>query len=213
MGSGIRDDNGEKGDFSVFCRAGVLRKMEKRSAFTFIELLIAVSIMAIIGIASISGFSRMTELQDAETTMRSVRDAIDSLDRKVARHEIVSYEAQFETGSLGFMADLDRYKKTSPTEYGFDFATGTGFVKSTNTATGTWELRFASDDTQGEYLALPASGGFQSFAFPSGLQKRRYEVSSAFEGRILNSYTVQYYTLDNPKGIAENEVRLMGIVG
>lgn len=100
------------------------------SGFTLIELLIVVTIISIIGVASISGFSHMAESQDAQTTMRTIGKALDMFDQDVSRYRITSYDAVFKSGSVGFAADLDSYKKTLPLQYSYDFATGSGEVQS-----------------------------------------------------------------------------------
>ncbi len=101
-----------------------------KNAFTLIELLIVISIIGIIGLASITGFSRMAEVQDIETTINAITNELSSYDRAVSRHEITSYDAVFESGSIGFVSNLDWYKKSSPLHYRFDFVTGTGIVES-----------------------------------------------------------------------------------
>lgn len=133
-------------------------KTYSNRGFTLVELLIVVTIIAIIGVASISGLSHMTDAQDADTTVRNIGNALDSSDREVARHDITSYEAVFESGSLGFTTDLDGYKKTGPVEYAFDFVTGTGVARSTDTSTGMWEVHLSAYDDPGETYVLSASG-------------------------------------------------------
>lgn len=191
------------------------RKIDRwadHSAFTLIELLIAVTIIAIIGIVSISWFSRMTQVQDAETTIKVVANALDSFDRAVMRHRIASYDVIFETGSIGFAANLDGYRKTTPTEYSFDFINGSGVAKSTDTSAQMWELNFFTYDTSWDIHTLPASGGIQPFSFPRNIQKRWFGISSGVGDRVLNSYIMQYYNLTNIRSLPENEVRLVGIV-
>ena len=98
-----------------------MRTIKTSNAFTLIELLIVVAIIAIIGITSISGLSRMLVVQDAETTTKIITNTLDSFDRAVTNHEITSYEVVFESGTQGFIANLDWYKKTTPVRYSFDF--------------------------------------------------------------------------------------------
>lgn len=155
----------------------------------------------------------MMEAQDADTAMKTINNTLLALDRSVQRHDIVSYETVFASGSLGFVTNTDWYKKTAPTEYSFDFASGTGVARSMDTSTGMWELHFAAYDTSGETFALAASGGIKTFSFPVGIQKRRYEISGVIGDLVLNSYAMQYYNLTNVLGAPENEIRLVGIVG
>ncbi len=108
-----------------------------RSAFTLIELLLVVTIIVTIGFVSVSGFSRMLELQDSDTTMKSIKNTIDLLDRDILRYNSVSYDAVFSSGSVGFVGNLDAYQKNPLIPYSFDFSAGTGVLVSTgNTSTG-----------------------------------------------------------------------------
>lgn len=65
----------------------------------------------------------------------------------IAKYEMISYEIMFESGSLGFITNLNHYKKATPVECSFDFSTGTGVLKSTNTSTGMWEVNFSTYNT------------------------------------------------------------------
>ena len=118
-------------------RGFVFDTSRSRSAFTLIELLLVVTVIATIGFVSVSGFSRMLEVQDADTTMKSIKNTIDSLDRDILRYNSVSYDAVFSSGSVGFVGNLDAYRKNPLIPYSFDFSAGTGVLVSTgNTSTG-----------------------------------------------------------------------------
>ena len=182
-------------------------------AFTLIELLIVVTIIAIIGISSISWFSRMTELQDAETTIKIIADTVNSYDQAIAKHEMISYETTFESGSVGFVTNVDAYKKTTPVSCLFDFTNGTGIITSSDTSTGVWELNFSSPDIPDRTFVLSASGGTQIFSFPSHVQKKWQKISSKIGDRGLNSFALQYYNLTSVENTPEREVHLMSIKG
>lgn len=149
--------------------------------------------------------------QDAETTIKIISHTLDLFDRAVTRHQITSYETVFESGSLGFVANLDGYKKATPMKYSFDFITGSGVVRSTDTGTGMGELHLTSYDSIGKTLTIAANGGIQSFIFPRNIQKRRYDISGAIGERVLNSFIIQYYNLTN--SAPENEIHLVKIFG
>lgn len=88
----------------------------------------------------------MYKTQGTENAIGTIARTIDSFERMVMRHQIISYETVFESGSIGFVTHLDRYKKSTPTEYSFDFTAGTGIIKSTGTGTEMWELAFSAYD-------------------------------------------------------------------
>ncbi len=84
-----------------------------------------VTIMSIIGIASIAGFSQMLMSQDAETTTKNITNTLNALDQDISRYRSTSYDMIFESGSIGFLANIDWYKQDSPLRYGYNFSTAT----------------------------------------------------------------------------------------
>ena len=122
----------------------------------------------------------MSDTQDTETIIATIDDTIDGFDRMINKHEATSYEVNFESGSLGFMTNIDWYKKTAPLQYSFDFHTATGTILN-NTNTGTWELNFSTRDTVSQILTLPANSGIQYFSFPQNIQSRWYKIASQVE--------------------------------
>lgn len=182
-----------------------------KQGFTLIELLMVVTIIAIIGIASISGFSRMNQVQDSETSVKLISNTLDSLEHDILGHKMVSYDAVFESGSVGFTTNLDWYKKKPLLQYSFDFITGTGMIRSSGTGTWLIYLRLATYDTSGKAQQLSESGWTSIFSFPSGIQKRWYQILGNLDGRGLNSFIIQYYNLTN--STPENETHLIKIEG
>lgn len=164
-------------------------------AFTLIELLVVVAIIAIIGVVAANGFARMNDGSESEAMKKVINNMIGTLDRSVLRHEITSYDAVFESGSVWFLSYLDGYKKSSPLDYSYRFDTGTGVVKSLSSGTGEWELHFATYDDVWKTTVLDMSGGVKSFVFPSNIEKRWYKVSASLDDTELNSLIIQYYNL------------------
>jgi hypothetical protein len=122
----------------------------------------------------------MSNVQDTETIIATINDTIDGFNGIVAKHEATSYEIIFESGSLGFMTNIDWYKKTYPLQYSFDFHTTTGTILN-NTNTGTWELNFSTHDTVSQVLTVPANSGIRYFSFPQNIQSRWYKITSQVE--------------------------------
>ena len=188
-------------------------RLKETQAFTLIELLIVVTIISIIGIASIWGFSRMRDMQDSETMTKIISNSLASFDRSIQNHEITSYEVFFDSGSLGFITNTDWYKNTSHITYMFDFLTKTGILMNKSTSTGMWNIEYWAYETQPQSNILVASGGIQAFSFPKNLEKRWYQISNSADDMNLNDLTIQYYNLTNRNSLAEEEVTLIKIEG
>jgi hypothetical protein len=155
----------------------------------------------------------MTEVQDAKTAIQHISYALEASDQAIENHTSVSYEAVFESGSIGFFMDVDQYKKTSSVEYSFDFLTRSGVAQSTDTISdGVWELSLFVYSTPEQTYTLPFSGGIRAFSFPSSTKKRRYGISSGVGGVDLNSFVLEYYNLTNETHDPEKEIYLTRIV-
>ncbi len=177
------------------------------------ELLIVVAIIAIIGVASFSGFSRLNTTQDMETIAKSVSKTLDRFDQDMIYHRITSYETVFRSGSLGFVTSVDRYRKNIAVVYSFDFATGTGTITTNGSGTGVIQLHLYSADALGDTMQLSESGELQPFSFPRGIERRWYQIDTFMEDRGSLSYEMQYYNLANVTDLTSEEVHLQSILG
>ena len=184
-----------------------------RTGFTLAELLIVVTIIAIIGVASFAGFSRLNTTQDMETVGKSVSETLDSFDQDMTYHRIASYESTFTSGSLGFTTSLDRYKKNIAVNYIFDFATLTGTITTNGSGTGVVQLHLHAADALGDTMQMSESGEVQPFSFPRGIEKRWYQIEAFMDTRGSLSYDMQYYNLANVTGQSAEEASLKSIVG
>lgn len=181
--------------------------------FTLAELLIVVTIIAVIGIASISGFSRMNSVQDMETLGGSISNTIESFDRDIIHHHSSSYETIFESGSIGFTTSVDYYQKHIPIRYAFDFPTASGSVETLGSGTGIIQLFFHSENALGDTMQVTESVTVQPFAFPKNIEKRSFWIEAFMSSGDTMNYVMQYYNLSNREGIPENEAFLRRIVG
>ena len=180
--------------------------------FTLVELLMVVTIMSIIGIASIAGFSQMLMSQDAETTTKNITNTLNALDQDISRYRSTSYDMIFESGSIGFITNIDWYKQDSSLQYSYNFSTATWDIRTTGLGTGSIDVHLASQDSIGENLQLSQSGGYKVFSFPSNMQKRWYEITGTKDDIGTNSFNIQYYQLSPIKDAWENEIQLIRIV-
>lgn len=118
--------------------ARVLRSPQTKNGFTLIELMVVVTIMAIIGTVLVTPFKMLFDGMSTRDRGQYIADMIRSLDESIEENQAESYEAVFESGSIGFVTNQDWYKKSPVITGTFDFETGTGMLKSIGTGTGVW---------------------------------------------------------------------------
>lgn len=115
--------------------------MLKPKAFTLVELLVVITIIAIMSVAAISGFSHLGDVQDSHLIAQRFTDTIDELDHAVANHEISSYEIQIQSGSLGYRIERDYYGRNDRMSIAsYDYGSGAGVVTSNSISTGSWQI-------------------------------------------------------------------------
>lgn len=170
----------------------------QQKGFTLVELLVVVTIIAIVGITSISGFSHLSETEDAHSIRTDILNSLSDLDRAIEKHEISSYEATIESGSLGYITTQDFYRKPVMMFLkNFDFGAGTGTVKNTSTSTGIWQIGVQKGMSVDERGQTTASGGTLDFSFSGGTHTDQYTLVSIIDSKRLNSLVFHYFDVEN----------------
>ena len=82
--------------------------------FSLIELLIAISILALVSVASYQGYASFAASQKDHAIVQNLDTFIHSLDAEVANDVISSYVLTFNSGSLGVVATTNSYRLTTP---------------------------------------------------------------------------------------------------
>ncbi|MDP2104136.1 MAG: prepilin-type N-terminal cleavage/methylation domain-containing protein [Candidatus Gracilibacteria bacterium] len=191
----------------------VLRSLRAKKAFTLVELMVTVTIIAIVSVVMISPFKMLIDGMDTRDRSNHIADMIRSLDESIENNKAASYEAVFTTGSMGFVTNQDWYKKSPVITGTFDFETGSGMLQSTGTWTGGLSVRLTGDDYDDRQDLFP-DGGIYNFSFPIRAGGGSYIVQSALDDTFdspLNSFLIRYYYLPEDTDVAENPTRLVSI--
>lgn len=139
---------------------------------------------------------------------------LESLDESVASHEITSYEANFTSGSIGFVVNKNLYGQSDPISLiSLDFASGEGTLKNTSTSTGIWTHEVWNDNRFTSRQSATASGSTMSFSVSGSRTYDMYNIYNVQDGVLLNSFLIGYYDSANQGSPAEKQVRLTAISG
>jgi len=76
---------------------------QKIEAFSLIELIIVISIIAIISSSGMIYFNNFTDKLKINHTLSEIKSDLDSLDNKISNREIFDYELYFEKNKLYYL--------------------------------------------------------------------------------------------------------------
>jgi prepilin-type N-terminal cleavage/methylation domain-containing protein len=172
--------------------AGSPARKAFRAGFTIVEMLVAITIIALVSGVSYQGYSSFENAQKDRAVTRNVENLIRSLDRQVANDTITSYVITFSSGTLGAVVATNTYRLTVPLKIAsFDWATLSGSIdmsglsdnpgfrtvvdgKITETTIGSWGLSSVA------------------FDFPLGTHEK-FELIGFNDTAALNNFRFELY--------------------
>ncbi len=160
--------------------------------FTIVELLVAITIIALISGTAYQGYSSFDASQKDRKIVTNVNNLIRSLDREVANDRVSSYVLTFSSGSLGSIVTTNSYRLTTPLTLGaFDWVTLAGSIDM-SALSGNPGFRTVID---GKIAGTTiGSGGLTSvgFRFPLGSHER-FELVGFNDIAALNNFRFELY--------------------
>ncbi|MDP2103349.1 MAG: prepilin-type N-terminal cleavage/methylation domain-containing protein, partial [Candidatus Gracilibacteria bacterium] len=114
------------------------RGIKGKGGFTLVELLVTVTIIAIVSVVMIGPFKMLIDGMDTRDRSNHIADMIRSLDESIENNKAASYEAVFESGSMGFVTDQDWYGQRNRVSLDFDFVSHSGVLRKVTAFTGAW---------------------------------------------------------------------------
>ncbi len=114
--------------------------MKKKDAFTFVELIFTISIMAFIGLYAIFYFNSYIDSKRIETEILLLKNDISDLDRKIYNKDIYNYELDF-FGDYYYTYKLDNLYNPYKLNFLFDYTTKSFTCSTSETNTGSWNLK------------------------------------------------------------------------
>lgn len=113
--------------------------MKKTQAFTLVELIVSISIIALISVSWLTYYSKITSWNKIQTELALLEDKINDLNFRVESKEIVDYNANL-SWSTYFSYIINKITTNSKTSFSLDENTKTLTLKTNLTNTWFWEL-------------------------------------------------------------------------
>ena len=176
--------------------------------FSLIELIIVISIMAIISVWGLSYFTGFIDDLKISNAVYEIKGDLDSLDNKVNKKEIFDYELYFSGSSLYYysyenifdldyklnIGDVDLITWSWVVEINWAVS-GTGIIRSY------WDYKFIKQ----EEVILP-----NNFTWKFG-EYKNYTIKWNFSGQILNNIVINYFSDSNLDLEKQDYIRLIWI--
>jgi len=161
--------------------------------FSFIELIIVISIIAIISVFWISSFSDQIDSLKAKNVLSEVSYDIKDLDNKVANREIFDYELEFIKNKKYYLVNENIFDQ--------DFSLK---LDNLNDNTWIWEISFSGvifwswiikyyEDIKFQKLEEIAYNKSFTWVFNKA---KNYKITWSFSGSVLNTLFIKYFDLD-----------------
>jgi prepilin-type N-terminal cleavage/methylation domain-containing protein len=180
-------------------------------AFTLVELLVTVTILAIVSASSFAAFSAFSSRTESQAVTMAVSSAISKADRQVRDATVGSYEMDFSTGAEGWVFLTDAEGLTaSGTLSSFDWSTGSGVLSLNASVSGQWIVRLASDSKVVQTAVFPGASTAFPFAFPVSRFDER-SVSVWYQTDPKNRIAFSPFVSVNPATATNGRVTLASI--
>lgn len=166
--------------------------MISKRAFTFIEIIVVVSIMAVVSVSSVFYFDRFIQSQTTKSVITSFSSEIDFLDSQIQQGKIYDYEISLGVGKF-FTYSFDNYKKERAYFFNTDYSSWRIDLKTniTNPSTG-WSLRIYGNEKIQEIKDIKAIDTTNTL-----LKYKKNTFTSSFSWSTWNTLVSEYYSQDN----------------
>lgn len=169
-----------------------------KTGFTFIEILVVITIIALLSVVTFSSFFAFVERQDWEAQVATFKEKLVDFESQIQRKEIWNYVVTIRTGS-GYTYETDK-KSFFYSLSSIDFLNGI-FTLSWNVGTGS-TIKI-ENTSWGKYTSDQFVNGWSIYSWNFPLWKEQtYTVY--VDGKQENSMWFSYYGLDSVSNNSKN---------
>lgn len=161
--------------------------------FSLIELIIAITIMALATGAAHVGLSKYEQSEKKRNVSNAIQSQIAKLDNEIATKQNAAYRLRFENGALGMMSEKGFFRITpifSLTNY--DWKTGSGWISISGAVASTGFSFYHDGKLQDTYVTDTATGVSVSFSGSDSL------AGFAGESKLASIFLTSFDTNDTP---------------
>lgn len=159
--------------------------------FTFIEILVVISILAIVSAFSISSFNKGFERQSLKSEINIFADTIKNLDNDISVN-ITDYNLYLLTGSYYYYFTNNLYKNTTQS-ISFTSMSGSSFtwtIKTNDIVKNDMDLQIYFNTKKINTTSISSTGSF----FYNILTKWKYEFRSSIGELSLNPISLEFFS-------------------
>ena len=174
--------------------------MTLKKAFTLVELIVVVAILAIVAAGLGYSMRSLSEKAQTDAVRSKISSSVENLDRAVRNGSVGSYEMAFSSGALGYSVITDAAGvSASGGLRAFDWAASAGTVGLSSPKSGSWTLRLAKDNKIVGTIAASGTGSDIPVAFGVG-RNDSYSVSVFLDSEPLNRIELVFFDRENSLG-------------
>lgn len=167
---------------------GIIRESNK--AFSLIELIVVISIIAIISSSGMFYYNNFVEKLKISNSVSEIKSDLDSLDNKISKREIFDYELYFEKDKpyyLNFenVFDLD----VSLQFNSLDLNSWIWVISFSWANSWTWSIKYYENYKFKKQEEIDYNWTF-TWSF---LEYQNYKILWSFSGQILNNINLNYF--------------------
>ena len=184
--------------------------MVSQKAFTLVELLVAVMILAVVSSAAVFSLGGFSTKMSEETVRNRISLPIADFDRAIRDGSIGSYQMSFSSGALGYVSITDfSGPSASGSLRSFDWNTSSGVFAVSAPSSGQWTVRLAQDNKIVRTVSVKTATIDVPFSFETG-RRESYSASFFFDSDPQNRIVMAYFDRDNLLMAEEFRLRFVG---
>ncbi|MCP4522734.1 MAG: prepilin-type N-terminal cleavage/methylation domain-containing protein [Candidatus Gracilibacteria bacterium] len=165
--------------------------MNTNKAFTFIEILVVITIISIISINSSLYFFDFIGKKELSYDISKFEDEIQQLDYQVKNQEIFDYKISLSNESLGYKIDKNNIGNGNTQQVIFNPENKYATIELEPKGDSPWELKIYQEHKK---ILQTVLNGQDSYTIDI---KKNSHIHSSFSGNILNNTTLGYFESDN----------------
>lgn len=177
--------------------------MLSKFAFTFIEIMVVISIISIVSFTSVFYFNDFIDSQEIKGILHNFSSQVELFDAETEQGKIYDYEVFLWKGSF-FAYSLNNYKKERVFFSNLNYNSSNISLKVNWGAWNPWSLKIYGDEKiqENQYLDI-------TNIYTKDISKfKNYSFDSSLSWEIVNELWISYYSIDNISNKEEKKVIL-----
>jgi type II secretory pathway pseudopilin PulG len=172
-------------------------------AFTFVEILVSISIISLMAIVWVSSFQKFFSTQQIARLQEKIVNIKRWLDSDIESWNISSYSLIFASDSYCVIANIDYLNSPQTISLSaFDYGTLSWTLVTNNSSTWTWETKIFIDNVFSNSLLNSWSGNSNKIDLSKHSGFENIKIASTIGSMTTNHYI--FYRLDHTKDEWEN---------